>query len=118
MYPGFGRISEVEALESSRRLVQFDTILPSPLRPIERQIGRCEELPLVSGQGMLGNAEAGIVASLFSIRTSVVSGGILCVLGTGVLALVYPAFWHYDGRAGVIRKQREEAERAAVIGPA
>jgi len=48
----------------------------------------------------------------------VVSGGILCVLGTGLLALVYPAFWHYDGRAGLVRKQREEAARAAAIGPA
>jgi hypothetical protein len=67
---------------------------------------------------MLGNAEAGIVASLFSIRASVISGGILCVLGTGLLALVYHAFWHYDGRAGLLRKQREEAERAAALGPA
>jgi hypothetical protein len=67
---------------------------------------------------MLGNAEAGIVASFFSIRTSVISGGILCVLGTGLLTLVYPAFWQYDGRAGLLRKQQEEAERAAAIGPA
>jgi hypothetical protein len=35
-----------------------------------------------------------------------------------LLALVFPAFWHYDGRAGLLRKQREEAERAAMIGPA
>jgi hypothetical protein len=67
---------------------------------------------------MLGNAEAGIVASLFSIRTSVISGGVLCVLGTGLLAMIYPAFWRYDGRAGLLRKQREEAERAAIARPA
>jgi len=60
---------------------------------------------------LLGNAESGLVASLFSVRTSVVSGGILCVLGTGLLALALPAFVRYDGREGMARKRREEAER-------
>ena len=80
-------------------------------------LGRLAGIEMVSYMSgpMLGNAEAGIVASLFSIRTSVVSGGILCVLGTGLLALAYPAFVRYDGRAGVLRKAREEAERAAAV---
>jgi hypothetical protein len=59
---------------------------------------------------MLGNAEAGIVASLFSIRASVVSGGIFCVMGTGLLALALPAFLLYDGRAGLARKRTAEAD--------
>jgi len=61
---------------------------------------------------LLGNAEAGLVASLFSIRASVVSGGILCVLGSGVLALLLPKFLRYDGREGLARKQAEENVRA------
>jgi hypothetical protein len=45
--------------------------------------GRLAGIEMVSYMSgpMLGNAEAGIVASLFSIRTSVVSGGVLCELG-------------------------------------
>jgi MFS family permease len=96
------------------RMTIWNQTIPDHLR------GRLAGIEMVSYMSgpMLGNAEAGIVASLFSIRTSVVSGGILCVLGTGLLALVYPAFWHYDGRAGLLRKQKEEAERAAMVGPA
>jgi hypothetical protein len=60
---------------------------------------------------MLGNAESGLVASLFSIRTSVVSGGVLCVLGTAALMLALPAFRTYDGRDGLLRKQAEEEAR-------
>jgi len=96
------------------RMTIWNQTIPDHLR------GRLAGIEMVSYMSgpMLGNAEAGIVASLFSIRASVVSGGILCVLGTGLLALAYPAFVLYDGRAGVLRKQREEAERAAVVGSA
>ena len=93
------------------RMTIWNQTIPDHLR------GRLAGIEMVSYMSgpMLGNAEAGIVASLFSIRTSVVSGGILCVLGTGLLALAYPAFVRYDGRAGVLRKAREEAERAATV---
>ena len=93
------------------RMTIWNQTIPDHLR------GRLAGIEMVSYMSgpMLGNAEAGIVASLFSIRTSVVSGGILCVLGTGLLALAYPAFVRYDGRAGVLRKAREEAERAGAV---
>ena len=58
---------------------------------------------------MLGNAESGLIASLFTLRTSIVSGGILCVLGTGLLTLALPAFRLYEGRAGLAHKEAEEA---------
>lgn len=79
--------------------------------------GRLAGIEMVSYMSgpMLGNAEAGIVASLFSIRTSVISGGILCVLGTALLAAIFPAFVRYDGREGLLRKQREEASRSASL---
>jgi hypothetical protein len=60
---------------------------------------------------LLGNAESGVAASLFSIRASIVSGGVLCVVGTAALALALPAFLSYTGREGLARKQREEAAR-------
>ena len=67
---------------------------------------------------MLGNAEAGLAASIFGLRTSIVSGGVLCVLGTGLLALALPGFIRYDGREGLRRKEEEEAARLASLGQA
>ncbi len=64
---------------------------------------------------LLGNAEAGIAASLVGVRTSVVSGGVLCVVGTGVLALLFPAFLRYNGREGLRRKQAEEEARMSAV---
>lgn len=95
------------------RMTIWNQTIPDHLR------GRLAGIEMVSYMSgpMLGNAEAGIVASLFTIRTSVVSGGVLCVLGTAVLALAFPAFWRYDGRDGLVRKQREEAERASAANP-
>ena len=40
----------------------------------------------------------GLVASIFSVRTSVVSGGVLCVVGVALLAAFSPAFRAYDSR--------------------
>ncbi|MCA1624421.1 MAG: MFS transporter [Acidobacteria bacterium] len=60
---------------------------------------------------MLGHAEAGIVAHFFGVKTSIISGGILTVIGTIVLAFLLPKFIFYDGREGIKRKKREEQER-------
>ena len=46
----------------------------------------------------LGNVEAGGIASVFSVQTSIVSGGVLCVLGSVVLGVALPAFRRYDAR--------------------
>ena len=46
----------------------------------------------------LGNVEAGGVASVFSVQTSIVTGGVLCVAGSVVLGLALPAFRRYDAR--------------------
>jgi hypothetical protein len=54
------------------------------------------ELAQVAGMPELGNVEAGIVASLTSVRASIVSGGVLTVLGTIVIGLALPAFVRYD----------------------
>jgi hypothetical protein len=46
----------------------------------------------------LGEVESGVVASLTSVPFSVVSGGLLCIAGVGVLALIAPGFARYDAR--------------------
>ncbi len=44
----------------------------------------------------LGNVEAGVVASIFSVPVSIVSGGIACVLGVIAHAVFVPRFRDYD----------------------
>jgi MFS family permease len=56
------------------------------------------ELAQVAGAPEIGNVEAGIVASLTSVRASIVSGGILTVVGTVAVALAIPALVRYDAR--------------------
>jgi hypothetical protein len=43
--------------------------------------------------------EAGLLASLTSLRFSIVSGGLACIAGTVVVALAVPALIRYDARA-------------------
>jgi hypothetical protein len=85
----------------------WNQTIPTHLR------GRLAGLEMISYTSgpKLGDAEAGIVASLFSVKASVVSGGILCVVGTGILSLLLPKFITYDGREGLKQKELEEAER-------
>ena len=56
------------------------------------------ELAQVASAPTLGNVEAGVVAALTNIRTSIVSGGILCIAGTAVACLAIPALIRYDAR--------------------
>ncbi len=60
---------------------------------------------------MLGSAKMGIVAERFSVKTAIISGGILCVAAVSLTALFLPKFLAYDGREGVKQKEREEALR-------
>jgi MFS family permease len=71
------------------------TVTPDPLR------GRVSgiEFAQVAATPALGNVEAGLVASLTTVRFSIVSGGLACVAGTFLIALAVPAFIHYDARA-------------------
>ena len=57
------------------------------------------EFAQVASTPTLGNVEAGVVASLTSLRFSVVSGGVLCVVGTVAIGLFFPALARYDARA-------------------
>ena len=76
------------------RSVIWNQTIPDSLRG---RLASIEMLSYTSGPA-LGNFEAGVVASLTSIRVSVVSGGILCVVGCVLCALALPAFRNYDAR--------------------
>ncbi|MBM3674096.1 MAG: MFS transporter [Actinobacteria bacterium] len=55
-------------------------------------------ITVVAGGPRVGDFEAGVVASAFTPAVSVVSGGLLCLVGVGLLALVVPELPRY--RAG------------------
>jgi MFS family permease len=76
------------------RQVIWNQTIPDSLRG---RLASIEMLSYTSGPA-LGNFEAGLVASLTSVRVSVVSGGILCVIGCVLCAVALPAFRNYDAR--------------------
>lgn len=69
----------------------------------DRLLGRVRgiEFMQVASAPSLGNLEAGVVASLTSIRVSVASGGFLCIAGTLASAAAFPALLRYEARRRV-----------------
>ena len=56
-----------------------------------------------------GQVRAGMVADLWSVRGSIASGGIACVVGVVATAAWLRDFWEYDVRTD----EHAQAERAA-----
>jgi len=85
----------MDAISGVFRSTLWNATIPDNMR------GRMAGVEMVSwssGPG-LGDLEAGAVASLFSVRTSIVSGGVLCIAGSIALAAAIPKLWHYDARS-------------------
>ncbi len=82
----------------------WNQTIPNKLRG---RLAGVEMISYLTGP-MLGDAEAGIVAHYFDVKTSIVSGGILCVVGTIILAIALPKFIRYDSREGMKLKVQDE----------
>jgi MFS family permease len=54
---------------------------------------------VVTGGPRLGDAEAGVVAAAAGVQASVVSGGLACIAGVGLLVWRVPELWRHDVRA-------------------
>lgn len=54
------------------------------------------QMAVVQGGPRLGDLESGVVATLTSVETSIVSGGIACVLGVAALLGWRPSFWRQE----------------------
>jgi hypothetical protein len=52
----------------------------------------------VAAAPSIGNLEAGALASVTSLRFSIVSGGFMCVIGTIATCLAFPALVRYDAK--------------------
>lgn len=70
------------------------------------------ELLSYSTGPLLGHTRAGVVAALTSVRFSIVSGGVLCVVAVAAIAAAMPSLLRYDDRTNPYA-QRERQRRAA-----
>jgi MFS family permease len=80
-----------DAISGIFRSTIWNQTVPDVLR------GRLAAIEMVSYMSgpLLGNAESGFVASLVSVPFSVLSGGVLCVLGCAVAGVLLPGFRGY-----------------------
>ncbi len=85
----------------------WDQTIPDRLRG---RLAGIEQISYSTGLS-LGNVEAGVVASLAGVETSIVSGGILCVATVPAVALLPPAFWRYDARAQTVANEARTRRR-------
>src|SRR5690349_7840060 len=58
-------------------------------------------IAVVTSGPRLGDVESGVVASLTSVRFSVVSGGLICIAGAGLMQLLLPALSRYQRPAAL-----------------
>ena len=81
-----------DAVSGIFRSTMWNQTIPDHLR------GRLAGIEMVSYMSgpMLGHLEAGMAAAAFGVRASVVSGGVLCVVGVIVCGLMLPKFVSYD----------------------
>lgn len=84
-----------DAVSGMFRMTLWNQTIPDGLR------GRLAGIEMVSYMSgpLLGHVEAGLIAAAFSVKASVVSGGVLCVIGVLLCALLLPRFVSYDARA-------------------
>ena len=76
------------------RMTLWNQTIPDEMRG---RLAGIEMISYTSGPA-LGNLEAGIVGALAGVRASVISGGVLCVVGTIALSALLPRFWKFSTR--------------------
>jgi MFS family permease len=83
-----------DAISGIFRMTIWNQTIPDAVR------GRLASIEMVSYSSgpLLGHVEAGAVAAAFGVTASVVSGGVLCVVGVVGCGLWLPRFVRYDAR--------------------
>jgi MFS family permease len=91
------------------RAVIWNQTIPDEMR------GRLAGIEMLSySLGPLGGqTRSGLVADLTSVRTSIVSGGVLCVAGVMATAVWLRDFWRYDARTDEHAVRERELRAAA-----
>jgi MFS family permease len=98
----------------------FRSVIWNQTIPDERR-GRLAGIEMLSySLGPLGGeTRAGLVADFTSVRTAIVSGGLMCAAGVTVVAMWLRDFWRYDARTDEHAvRERELRAAAAAAQPA
>ncbi len=92
------------------RMTVWNQTIPDHLR------GRLASIEMVnySSGPLLGDAEAGVVARFTSVQTSVVSGGVLCLVGLVGIVAFLPDFLSYDARDAAQQRARADDDAALI----
>jgi MFS family permease len=90
------------------RLTMWNQTIPDEVR------GRMAGIELLSYSvgPLLGQVRSSTAASLTSLRMSFFTGGVLCMIGVGLSAIVLPSLWKYDDRTNVDAVRERERRRA------
>ena len=90
------------------RLTMWNQTIPDEVR------GRMAGIELLSYSvgPLLGQVRSSTAASLTSLRMSFFSGGVLCIVGVGLSAIVLPSLWNYDDRTNEDAVRERERRRA------
>jgi MFS family permease len=96
------------------RATMWNQTIPDELR------GRLAGIELLSYSAgpQLGQVRSGGMAALTSVRTSVWSGGLVCVAAVGLLAFSLPKLMSYDSRTDPHARRVRELRSAATSPPA
>jgi len=80
-----------DAISGIFRMTMWNQTIPNAYRG---RLSGIEMISYLSGP-RLGDTEAGLVAAAFGITFSIVSGGVLCVVGVATCCYFLPKFWRY-----------------------
>lgn len=84
-----------DGLSGIFRMTMWNETIPNHFRG---RLAGIEMISYLSGP-RLGDTEAGLVAAAFGITASIVSGGVLCVVGVGICCIFLPKFLRYQSKA-------------------
>jgi hypothetical protein len=70
-----------------------NTILQTSITDEYRSRASAIQMAVVTGGPRLGDLESGAVATVFTTEISIVSGGIMCIVGVLALIRWRPTFW-------------------------
>lgn len=83
-----------DAISGIFRQTLWNQTIPNEYRG---RLSGIEMISYLSGP-KLGDTEAGLVAAAFGVTFSIVSGGVLCIVGVVICSALLPKFWAYTAR--------------------
>ncbi len=84
-----------DAVSGIFRSIMWNETIPNNFRG---RLSGIEMISYLSGP-KLGDTEAGLVAAAFGVTFSIVSGGVLCIVGVAACCYLLPKFWRYRSDA-------------------